>query len=117
MADDENRPVRTYKIPKIETYEVSDDELERIEESCSSVSQDLTVAAASLSIFITLLVAFLTATFINQAIRTFCLVSMVASAFVGIFTGVRWYRDKTAARVIIAKIRSRKVDPQPSSGG
>ena len=116
MAGNEGRQVFTYKIPKIETYEVTDDELERIEESCSSVGQDLTFAVASLSICLTLFAALLSAPFTRTA-QTLFLVIVVVSAFVSVYTGVRWYRAQTATRGIIAKIRSRKVDPQPSSKG
>ena len=116
MAGNESRQVVTYKIPKIETYEVTDDELERIGESCSSVSQDLTFMVAALSIGFTLLAALLSAPF-TQTFQTLFLVIVVVSAFVGVYTGVKWYRAQTATRGIIAKIRSRKVDPQPSSEG
>ena len=114
MSGGEGRQVVTYKIPKLETYEVADHELERIEESCSSVSQDLTFAVASLSICLTLLAALLSATFTETA-QTLFLVIVVVSAFVSIYTGARWYRTQTATYGILAKIRSRKVDPQSSS--
>ena len=110
MAGDEGRQVVTYKILKIETYEVADNELERIEESFSSVSQDLTFAVASLSICLSLLAALLSATF-TQTAQTLFLVIVVVSAFVGVYTGARWYRAQPATHGIIAKIRSRKVDP------
>ena len=114
MAGDEGRQVITYRIPIIETYEVTDDELERIKESCSSVSQDLTFAVSSLSICITLLASLLSGVF-SQTVQTLFLVVVVVSAVVGVYTGFKWHRAKTVTDSTIAKIRSRKVDPQPSS--
>ena len=110
MAGDEGRQVITYRIPIIETYEVTDDELERIKESCSSVSQDLTFAVSSLSICITLLASLLSGVF-SQTVQTLFLVVVVVSAVVGVYTGFKWHRAKTVTDSTIAKIRSRKVDP------
>ena len=112
MSGDEGRQVVTYKIPKLETYEVADHELERIEESCSSVSQDLTFAVASLSICLTLLAALLSATFTETA-QTLFLVIAVVSAFVSIYTGARWYRTQQLHMAFSRRYGAERSTPNP----
>jgi hypothetical protein len=101
----------TYRIPRIEVYQVTDDELSRIEEGSGRVAQDLSFALASGSIFVTLLVALLTGTF---APRTSAGLAIGALVFglVAIYTGTRWWRERRKAPDVIAAIRRRKVDPQ-----
>ena len=59
---DHDPEVVTYRIPRIEVYQVTDDEMRRIEDGCNLVGQDLTFAVASLSVGASFLVALLTAT-------------------------------------------------------
>ena len=100
----------TYKIPRIEVYQVTDDELNRIEEGYAQVGQDLTFATASLSAGLTLLIALLTAHF-SEGLRDFFIAVVVICTFVCVYTGARFLRARAKAPGVIAKIRSRKTDP------
>ena len=62
MVPNQDPKVITHRIPQIEIYQVTNDELQRIEDGCSNVGQDLTFSVASLSVFASFLVALLTAT-------------------------------------------------------
>lgn len=101
----------TYKIPRIEVYEVTDDELSRIEEGYGQVEQDLTFATTFLSFGTAVLIALLTATFSEKLRILFIVVTCVCG--VGfIYTGVRWWRKRNLLPNVIAKIRSRKTEPE-----
>lgn len=110
-APREDPEVVTYRIPRIEVYQVTDDELRRIEDGFGQVGQDLTFAVASLSFCIAFAITLATATLSEQLFMIF-LSLVVISALVALYTGVRWWRAKKAAPAVIATIRSRKVEPQ-----
>lgn len=101
----------TYRIPRIEVYQVTDDELTRLEGESNQVAQDLTFALSCGSVFATLVVALLTGTFGQRVGATLAIAALVF-ALVAIYTGLRWWRDRGKASNVIASIRRRKVDPQ-----
>jgi hypothetical protein len=103
----------TYRIPRIEVYQVTDDELARIEEGSGRVAQDLSFALAAGSIFGTLVVALLTGTF-KPSIGAALTIAALVFGLAAIYTGARWWRERERAPNVIAAIRRRKVDPQPT---
>lgn len=104
----------TYKIPRIEVYQVTDHELSRIEETYGQAGQDLTFAIASLSLAISFAISLSTGTFSDRLFVTFVLFAIVSS-IVTIYTALRWWRVRKVTPTVIAAIRSRRVDPQPVS--
>jgi len=107
----EGPEIVTYRIPRIEVYQVADDELRRIEEGYGQVGQDLTFAVASLSSCIAFAIALATASFSDRLFITF-LVLVIVSGLVALYTGIRWWGARRAAPTVIATIRSRRVEPQ-----
>ena len=101
----------TYRIPRIEVYQVTDDELRRIEYGFGQVGQDPTFAVASLSSSVAFAIALATAGLSERLFIVF-LSLVVIAAIVAVYTGVRWWRARKAAPAVIAAIRSRKVEPQ-----
>jgi len=101
----------TYRIPRIEVYQVTDDELGRIEEGCSQVGQDLTFAVAFLSFAIAFFITLLTGT-LSDLKRGIFIVTVVVCAVVSLYTGMRWMRARKRAPNVIANIRSRKDNPE-----
>lgn len=111
----EEPQIVTHRIPRIEVYQVTDDELKRIEDGAGQVSQDLTFAVAALSFCVAFAIALATAKFSDRLFNIF-LLFVVVSALVAIYTGIRWWRARKAAPTVIATIRSRKVEPQVGQG-
>jgi hypothetical protein len=101
----------THNIPKIEVYQVTDDELRRIEDGCNLVAQDLTFAVAFLSAALTLGIALFSGTFSLETKLLF-IVLMVLFLIVGFYTGFKWFRVRKKTPTVITEIRSRKVDPE-----
>jgi uncharacterized membrane protein len=107
----EGPEIVTHRIPRIEIYQVSDDELNRIEESYAHVGLDLTFATISLSSGLAFLIALLSATF-SEKVRLLFIVLVVICAAIFFYTGTKWWRMRKTGPNVIAKIRSRKTDPQ-----
>jgi hypothetical protein len=102
----------TYKIPQIDIYHVTEDELIRIEEGCSEIGQDLTFATISLTLLIAFIISLVT-TSISEPVRSFFVFVTIVAAVVFLYTGSKWWRRRRTTPNVIAKIRSRKVDPAP----
>ena len=107
----EQLQVITHRIPRIEVYQVTDDELKRIEDGYGQVGQDLTFAVTSLSFCIAFGIALLTGKF-SERLFVFLLVLVIICAVVALYTGIRWFRARRAAPNVIATIRARKTEPE-----
>jgi Flp pilus assembly protein TadB len=103
----------TYKIPRIEVYQVTDDELRRVEEGSGQVGQDLTFAVASLS-FATAFLITLCTTSLTDPLRSIFIAVVIVCTVVFLYTGARWWRTRRIASRVITSIRSRKDNPDVS---
>lgn len=101
----------TYKIPRIEVYQVTDDELRRIEEGTGQIGEDLTFAVAALSFAIAFLITLAT-TPLTDLLKTIFIAVIIICTIVFFYTGARWWRVRTTASKAIASIRSRKDNPE-----
>lgn len=101
----------THTIPRIEVYQVTDDELKRIEEGSSQVAQDFAFMLAGFSLCIAFLIALVTGTFNATTGLTFRAAALVCGVS-AIYTGWKWLRHRKTAPNVINSIRSRRVDPE-----
>ena len=116
-APQKDTEIVTFRIPRIEVYQVTDDELCRIEEGHGRVSQDFTFATNFLSFAVAFFIALLTGTY-SDRLRTTFIAFTIICALGFLYTGVRWWMNKTRVPNVIAKIRSRRTEPQaPPTGG
>lgn len=102
----------THRIPSIDLYQVSEDELNRIEEGYAHVGQDFSFAIASLSIGASFVVALLSAS-VSDRVFSFFVSIIIISGVVFLYTGIRWWSNRKKAPDAIAKIRSRKIPISP----
>ena len=108
--ESEGPEIVTYKIPRIEMYQVADYQLKRLEEGYAQVGQDLTFATASLSSGLAFLIALVTATF-SEWIRVLLWAIVIICGLVFLYTGARWWRARKEVPDVIAEIRRLKTDP------
>jgi len=101
----------TYRIPRIEVYQITDDEMCRIEEGCGHVSQDFGFATFFLSFGVAFFIALVSAQF-SDKLRPVFIVVVVICGVGALYTGIRWWMQKGKVPEVIAKIRSRKTEPQ-----
>ena len=118
MTDqNQNLPeIVTHRIPRIEVYQVTDDELRRIEEASNQVSQDLSFALACGPSCGGIVVSLLTGEFGDTA-GTILTAAAIILGLAAAYTGVCWWRHRGAASNVIRQIRSRRIDPETSSDG
>jgi hypothetical protein len=118
MTDrDQNLPeIVTHRIPRIEVYQVTDDELRRIEDDWNQIAQDLSFALACCSFCVGIVVGLLTGEF-GSTTGTVLIAAAIIFGLVAVYTGVRWWRHRNAASNVIAQIRSRRIDPETSADG
>lgn len=114
MANENERiPLRRHSIGQLDTYDVTSDELNRIEQECMDVGQDFQFASVCGTAFLSFLIA-MTATKIesNRVFDCFFIVTILG--FVGAaYFGKRYFRKKKAFKPIIQAIRERKADVGP----
>jgi hypothetical protein len=103
-----------YRIPPMEVYQVSDQELKQIEETHGHVGQDLTFAIAFFSFGLAFLIALLTASLSDSQHLIFMNVVIICGV-VSLYTGIRWWRARKKVPNVIANIRSRKPNPEVPS--
>ena len=118
MTDrDQNLPeIVTHRPPRIEIYQVTDDELRRIEDASNQISQDLSFALACGSSCGGIVVGLLTGEFGDTA-GTILAAAAIILGLATIYTGLRWWRHRGAAFNVIKQIRSRRIDPETPSDG
>ncbi len=105
----------THRIPRIEVYRVTEHELDSIEQGAINVAQDLTFAVASFSCGVSFLIALLVGA-LSQAVFTVFWIIVILSGVVFLYTGIRWLRARKTAPTVIGRIRSRRVEPDVTSG-
>lgn len=98
----------TYRIPKIEVYQVTDAELIAIETGHGQVGQDFTMATVSITLVVAFLIALVTGTF-SSSWQVVFEIAVAVCALSCVYTGVRWWQSKGTLPKAIASIRSRKV--------
>lgn len=107
-----DRPdIITHTIPRIEVFQVTDDELKRIEEGANQIAQDFTFMLTCSSICISFLIALGTGTF-DSTMGLTLRAAVGVSGICAVYTGFRWFRNRKTALSVINNIRSRRVDPE-----
>lgn len=112
---DQRPEIVTHRIPRIEVYQVTDDELTRIEDASNQVAQDLSFALAGASVCASFVIGLVTGSFSPRTGVTLT-VAAVLSGLVALYTGIRWLTHRNRAPDAIQRIRSRRVDPETPAG-
>lgn len=98
-------------IPRIEVFQVSDHELDRIEEYGKHLADEYAFMLSAGSICVTLLVAVGTAKF-GPVGKAVVMLSIATTAIATLVLGIRWFRNRSNVSDVIDQIRARRVDPQ-----
>ena len=101
----------THKIPKIEVFQISDDELRRINDRITQVGQDFSFMLTSFSIGITLIFSLMTGA-INPEYKLVFKVAVGMSIVVTLYTGIKWIRYRKSTMDVISRIRDRRENPE-----
>jgi hypothetical protein len=99
--------VERHAVKGLVLYEITEDELERIETEVSGASDDFSVASIALSIAVSFTIALATTKIDSPRLFTvFCLFVMLGYFFT-LLHGVKWFRGRRTRRHIVTKIKTR----------
>ena len=102
--------VVSHNIPRIEIYQVTDDELSRIEEVATKVGNEFAFMLTGISITVTLLIALTQGEF-QKDIEVIMNASVGVSGLTSIYMGIKWFRSESSVSKILSLIRSRRTEP------
>jgi len=115
MAND-HITAKRHRLEHVDVYEVSGDELDRIEREAVTVGTDLQFALFWIPIAVTLTTALALTSIQNAKVYNgFFTVTVVSYGF-GVYFGVRWWRCRDVFKRLLAKIRDRQVGPVGEQG-
>lgn len=100
----------SHNIPQIEIYQVSDDELSRIEEVATKVGNEFAFMLTGVSISVTLLIALTQGEF-QKDVEIIMKASLGISVLISIYMGIKWFRSESSVSKILSRIRSRRTEP------
>jgi hypothetical protein len=107
----EKIPIRRHRLPGVDSYDVTSDELDQLEHEASQVGLDFSFASILFTAFISFLIALLTANI--QSERTFgaFIAIEIASGTLALYFCIKWRRGRRRRASIIARIREREIGP------
>lgn len=112
MSPDEERiAIRRHRLPHVETYEVTAEELDQMENEAMRIGHDFSFASVSLAFGTSFLITLLTATVESLKAYNFFVVATIVGFVFSLYFGIRWYRGRHVGRSVIQRIRDREVGP------
>jgi hypothetical protein len=113
-----NIPVRRHGLSHVETYDVTADELERIEREGSDVGFDFQISQFCLTVAISFFVGLILSPPPDSNPKTFIVfvVLVVVGVLVGFIFGIKWYKNRGAFSRTISRIKERQIGPVGEEG-
>ncbi len=106
--------VLIYPPPTIEVYQVTDDELRRIEEATSNVDYRFSTMLAMVSAILSIVIALTQGEFGAMAEIAFK-AAIGVLGIVAIVMGWKWWRGRSLTSRLMSGIRARRIEPDTSS--
>jgi hypothetical protein len=107
---------RRHRLQHVEIYEVAADELDRIEQESTNVGTDLQFATFWFPIGITLTIVLATTPIPSQGFHTGFMVGCFMGYGFGLYFAVRWWKQRSGLKKLVARIRERQVGPLGEEG-
>ena len=116
MSVGEKIDTRRHSIGLVEIYELTSDELDRIETEAMSVGQDLQYCSICLTAGLSFLIALITTEI--KSIHTYAIffVLTVSGLLFATYFGQKFFRDRKKCKSVIQRIRDRQVGPIGEQG-
>jgi hypothetical protein len=108
--------IRRHPLPHVETYDVTADELDRIENESKNVGQDFQYCSICVTAAIAFFIAIITTEIKSARVyQTFLIITLIGFVF-AIYFGQAYVRGKDKCRSTIDKIRERQIGPVGEEG-
>lgn len=113
-----NIPLRRHGLSHVETYDVTADELDRIESEGRDVGFDFQVALFCLTLAASFFVSLLLSPPPADKPKTFIVIAVivVVGFLLGVIFLIKWLRSKKALSLTLRRIRERQVGPVGEEG-
>lgn len=108
--------VRRHPIPHVETYDVTADELERIDSESKNVGQDFQYGSICLTGSLAFFIAILTTEIKSARVFQVFLTLTLVGGIMALYFGQSYFRGKKKCTTIIQKIRERQIGPIGEEG-
>jgi hypothetical protein len=112
----ENIPAKRHRLPHVEIYEVTGDELESIEREASNIGTDLQFCLVLLSVALSFTASLVLTTITNDRVYAVIFIITAIAYILGLYFGKRWFRQRDAFKKCVQKIRDRSVGPIGQEG-
>lgn len=116
MSRDDQLQQRRHRIPHVETYDVTVDELDQIELESMSVGQDFSFGSVCLTAALSFLITIVTVPIESERAWNSFLIIMLVGFIGAAYFGIRWYRGKKHGVLVIERIREREIGPYGEEG-
>lgn len=109
-------PLRRHRIQHIESYDVTDDDLDRIERDGSDLGLNFAFAQFGITVAASFIANWLIAPPVSRTVHDTFLIIISVGLFFGVAHGIKWYRNRRSFSATIRKIRERQVGPLGEKG-
>ena len=116
MANGDNIKLRRHALPHVETYDVTSDELERIETESKTVGQDFQYASNCLTAAVAFAIALFTTEIKSERVFDVFVLLAVSGSVFGCYFGQKYFRGRKQCATVIQKIRERQIGPIGEEG-
>ncbi len=106
-------PVCRHGLPHVEMYEVTADELDRIEQEGTNIGIDFQIGSLCLTFGVSFLIALIFSPPPEAARKTFDVFAVLTALgiLLGVIFLVKWFRGREAFSRTLRKIRERQIGP------
>jgi hypothetical protein len=108
--------IRVHGLGPLDAYQVTEDELERIEKEGNELGIDFALAQFGITLASAFLANLLITPMELGKVYVIFVVIIVVGLFFGVAHGIKWYRHRGAFSALIQKIKDRQVGPVGSQG-
>lgn len=118
IVDSGHIPIRRHGLSHVETYEITADELKRIEQEGSDVGFDFQIGQFCLTLAASFLIGLILSPPPDDHPKTFVVftVLVVVGFLMGIIFGIKWFVSRRSFSFTIREIRERQVGPIGEEG-
>lgn len=108
-------PIRRHGIGHVEAYDVTVEELERLEKEGSDVGFDFQISLFCITMATSFLIALILSPPTGKTFDVFVLL-VIVGLLVGLIFGIKWFRGRGARSLTIKKIKERQIIPFGEEG-
>jgi hypothetical protein len=114
--DNDRIEVRLHRLTHLDVYHVKEDELDKIEAEAGGVGTDLQFATAAITAGLSFVAILLATPIPSSRTYTVFVVITVMGFALGLYCGVRWWRQSSSLKRTLQRIRDRQIGPVGTSG-